>query len=393
MHGTLLVFFVLVPVVIGLATYLVPLMIGSTRIAMPGLAAAALWLFAFAGIAVVLSAFASRRLVEGRLDRLPARHPDAGGQRRPPLADGPLPARALGRRLGGQSRRHDPLAARRGDGLGQDAAVRLVGVRVVGGDDRARAARRDRARPDPARAPVRRLVRLLPHRRPVGQAVAGLAVRAVVRLRRARARRRHPGGDRGGLRRPRDRQRADARPGGRRHRRPHADPRALPRLRGRHRQEAEHRAAAPGRDRDDPVGRRARAAQEDALGGARPNPLDGADAVRRRRHRPVRDRPALRARARDLREQPRLARNGVRRRPRPLPDLGHGAARAARRPHLLVAEGLRQAARHAPHRAGRRGCSSSASTARSSSSSCSATRASRRERRASASTAASRPTT
>ena len=59
MHGTLLVFFVLVPLVIGLATYLVPLMIGATRIAMPGLAALALWLFAFAGIAVVLSAFAS----------------------------------------------------------------------------------------------------------------------------------------------------------------------------------------------------------------------------------------------------------------------------------------------------------------------------------------------
>ena len=59
MHGTLLVFFVLVPVVIGLATYLVPLTIGANRIALPGLAAAALWLFAFAGIAVVLSAFAS----------------------------------------------------------------------------------------------------------------------------------------------------------------------------------------------------------------------------------------------------------------------------------------------------------------------------------------------
>ncbi len=59
MHGTLLVFFTLVPVVIGLATYLVPLLIGATRIAMPGLAAAALWLFAFAGIAVVLSAFAT----------------------------------------------------------------------------------------------------------------------------------------------------------------------------------------------------------------------------------------------------------------------------------------------------------------------------------------------
>jgi cytochrome c oxidase subunit 1 len=58
MHGTLLVFFVLVPVVTGLATYLVPLMIGATRTAMPGLAAAAVWLFVFAGAAVVLSAFA-----------------------------------------------------------------------------------------------------------------------------------------------------------------------------------------------------------------------------------------------------------------------------------------------------------------------------------------------
>ena len=59
MHGTLLVFFVLVPVVVGLATYLVPLLIGARRIAMPGLAAAALWLFVFSGIAIVLSAFAS----------------------------------------------------------------------------------------------------------------------------------------------------------------------------------------------------------------------------------------------------------------------------------------------------------------------------------------------
>jgi cytochrome c oxidase subunit I len=58
MHGTLLVFFVLVPVVVGLATFLVPLMIGARRIAMPGLAALSLWLFVFGGAAVVLSAFA-----------------------------------------------------------------------------------------------------------------------------------------------------------------------------------------------------------------------------------------------------------------------------------------------------------------------------------------------
>jgi cytochrome c oxidase subunit I len=58
MHGTLLVFFVLVPVVVGLATFLVPLLIGAKRIAMPGLAAVSLWLFVFGGAAVVLSAFA-----------------------------------------------------------------------------------------------------------------------------------------------------------------------------------------------------------------------------------------------------------------------------------------------------------------------------------------------
>lgn len=58
MHGTLLVFFVLTPVVTGLATCIVPLMIGARRTARPGLGAAALWLFVFAGAAVVLSALA-----------------------------------------------------------------------------------------------------------------------------------------------------------------------------------------------------------------------------------------------------------------------------------------------------------------------------------------------
>ena len=44
MHGTLLVFFVFLPVVTGLATFIVPLMIGARTIAMPGSAAVALWL-------------------------------------------------------------------------------------------------------------------------------------------------------------------------------------------------------------------------------------------------------------------------------------------------------------------------------------------------------------
>jgi cytochrome c oxidase subunit 1 len=58
MHGTLLVFFVLVPLVIGLALYLVPLMIGARGIAKHSTAAISLWLFVFGGACVVLSAFA-----------------------------------------------------------------------------------------------------------------------------------------------------------------------------------------------------------------------------------------------------------------------------------------------------------------------------------------------
>ena len=58
MHATMLVFFVFVPVLVGLATFLVPLMIGATGIAKPGLASMSLWLFGFGGAAVVLSAFA-----------------------------------------------------------------------------------------------------------------------------------------------------------------------------------------------------------------------------------------------------------------------------------------------------------------------------------------------
>jgi cytochrome c oxidase subunit 1 len=58
MHGTLLVFFVLVPVIVGLSVYLVPLQIGARTIARPGLVASSLWLFVFGGACVVLSAFA-----------------------------------------------------------------------------------------------------------------------------------------------------------------------------------------------------------------------------------------------------------------------------------------------------------------------------------------------
>jgi cytochrome c oxidase subunit 1 len=50
MHGTTMIFLVVVPLVLGLATYLVPLMVGARRIAFPRLAALAFWLYVFGGV-------------------------------------------------------------------------------------------------------------------------------------------------------------------------------------------------------------------------------------------------------------------------------------------------------------------------------------------------------
>ena len=131
--------------------------------------------------------------------------------------------------------------------MGQSAAVRVVGLRLGAGDDRARPGRRDRARPAPPRAPLPGLLRLLPHRRQDRQAVARLALRPVVRLRRARPRARGRRRDRGRLRRPRRRQRPRPRPVARRRRRAHDRPRPLPRLCDRRRPEAQRPPAPPRR--------------------------------------------------------------------------------------------------------------------------------------------------
>jgi cytochrome c oxidase subunit 1 len=50
MHGTTMIFFVVMPLVFGFATYLVPLMIGARDMAFPRLNAASFWLTAFGGL-------------------------------------------------------------------------------------------------------------------------------------------------------------------------------------------------------------------------------------------------------------------------------------------------------------------------------------------------------
>jgi cytochrome c oxidase subunit I len=59
MHGTGMVFFVVVPVLAGLANFVVPLMIGAPDMAFPRLNALSYWLYAFAGLVFCFSFFAS----------------------------------------------------------------------------------------------------------------------------------------------------------------------------------------------------------------------------------------------------------------------------------------------------------------------------------------------
>jgi cytochrome c oxidase subunit I len=49
MHGTTMIFFVVIPVLFGFANYLVPLMIGARDMAFPRLNAFSFWLTAFGG--------------------------------------------------------------------------------------------------------------------------------------------------------------------------------------------------------------------------------------------------------------------------------------------------------------------------------------------------------
>src|SRR5271155_2266451 len=55
MHGTTMIFFVVMPIVFGFGTYLIPLMIGTRDMAFPRLNALSFWLTAFGGLLLYFS--------------------------------------------------------------------------------------------------------------------------------------------------------------------------------------------------------------------------------------------------------------------------------------------------------------------------------------------------
>jgi len=65
MHGTTMIFLVVVPVLAGFANYLVPLMIGARDMAFPRLNALSYWLFLFGGVILLLSFFARGGAAKG----------------------------------------------------------------------------------------------------------------------------------------------------------------------------------------------------------------------------------------------------------------------------------------------------------------------------------------
>ena len=65
MHGTTMIFLVLTPMLIGFATYLLPLMIGANEMAFPRLNAFSFWMFFFGGLLLYFSFFAGGALNVG----------------------------------------------------------------------------------------------------------------------------------------------------------------------------------------------------------------------------------------------------------------------------------------------------------------------------------------
>ena len=116
-HGTTMIFLVVVPILAGFGNYLVPLMIGARDMAFPRLNALSYWLFLLGGIVLYLSFFAKGGAGDGGLDvvRAALGAPVQPGEGPGPLDPLPAHPHALVADRRDQLHRHDrATCARRG---------------------------------------------------------------------------------------------------------------------------------------------------------------------------------------------------------------------------------------------------------------------------------------
>ncbi len=113
-HGTIMIFFVAIPLIVGIVNYVMPLQIGARDVAFPFLNSLSLWL-TVAGALLVMVVAVRRRVQSRRLAQL-----RAGGESReqPRYRAGLLPLGAADRR-----RRHDAVRHQHGDHHLQDAGA------------------------------------------------------------------------------------------------------------------------------------------------------------------------------------------------------------------------------------------------------------------------------
>ena len=145
MHGTTMIFLVVVPIMAGFGNYLVPLMIGARDMAFPRLNALSYWLYLLGGIVLWLSWFAKGGAAHAgwwSYPTLSENFPWASpghGQDYWILAIHILTLSSLAR--GDQLHRHDPQHARAGHDVDAHAALRLGDGDVRGPAARSRCRR------------------------------------------------------------------------------------------------------------------------------------------------------------------------------------------------------------------------------------------------------------